>query len=249
MQIGCFVLKRLTWLLLVLAVNSEAQTAKEIIDVYFKAIGGADRWQRVTSKFEQGYFVEVPTKNRQLFNINSDTLFFLKKYKRPNKYFFNSFTKNSSSSSTQCFNGEVFWAKTQDGKLMVQSKEDSRYFEQVNMMGLADVLLENSTIIEYLGEEELDGKKFHALKIKRNGWLLSQKTYFDQYTGLPFCSTMIGSQTIRFTLYKDYKSNEGITLHYSEEIYDEQWNLESVATFFSIRIDSPVSDDEFEPRY
>ncbi|HMR55989.1 MAG TPA: hypothetical protein PKC10_01640 [Cyclobacteriaceae bacterium] len=238
---------RIVWLLMftTIAVTSEAQTAKQIVTNYLQAIGGADRWGRVTSKLEEGFFVKTPSKSSQLFNIESDTLIVVMKHKRPNRYFHSSFDRIDSSYSILCFNGEIFWTKIR-GQLEIQSKEDSEYFKQVSMIGLADVLLESSTIIEYLGREKLKGIEFHTLKVKRKGWLLSQKIYFDPITGLPFCSTVIDSLTKRYTLFKDYRNIDGIILHYSEEVYDEKWNLESIATFIKIELNTTIPDNDFE---
>jgi len=183
--------------------------------------------------------INISTVNRK------DTLNAVTKYKRPNKVFYSSFEKEGAPPSIMCYNGDFFWTQSKSGELTIQPKEDGDYFFKVNMIGLADVLLEENAEIEYLGIEKLQETEFYTLSVKREGWSLSYKFFFDLKTGLPFCSMAIGSMIKRYAVYKDYRRNEGVMFHHVEETYDDQWNLESKAIFINRRINRPIDDSEF----
>jgi outer membrane lipoprotein-sorting protein len=224
-----------------------AQTAELVVNDYLKAIGGLEKWKSIETRMDEWLMIKPPVKNSKIFGIqNNDTSsVIINKYKRPDKTYIKFLKAVDSSSSIMCYNGEVLWTQSKNGKLNVQSKKDSEYFRQISMIGLIDVLLEKDTEIEYLGTEKLKDTMYHTLRIKRTGWFLSCKYYFDIHTGLPFCSVVIDSDTKRYTLFKNYREVNGVLFYHLEEVYDSDWNLESKTILKSIKINEPIADSEF----
>ncbi|MBP9926746.1 MAG: hypothetical protein KBF45_12240 [Cyclobacteriaceae bacterium] len=233
--------------LLLISNSTLCQTKEEVIERYLNAIGGLKKWKSIETRMDESISTQTPSKNNRIFGIQRDdtTSVIISKYKRPDKVYIQFLKGADSSSSIMCYNGEVLWTQGKNGELNVQSKKDSEYFRQVSMIGLADVLLEKDTEIEYSGVEKLKEKEFYVLRIRRAGWLLSQKSYFDMETGLLFCSVSIGSDTKRYTLFKNYREVNGVLFYHLEEVYDSDWNLESKTVFKGIKINIPIADSEF----
>jgi hypothetical protein len=114
-------------------------------------------------------------------------------------------------------------------------------------MGLFDVLQEEDTEMEYLGIEELQGKKYNIIKVKRKGWRLYHKYYFDLKTHFLYCAIVIGANSKRYTIYTDYRKVENIYFPFIEEAYDDQWNLTSRAIYVNRQLNIPIDDEEFQP--
>lgn len=238
-------LRNLIFIICFISIHSTtwAQSADQIVDNYFQAIGGLEKWNNIKTRIISGHLIKMPVKS--IFEIGStDTLNTLLKIKKPNKFFYESSGK-ALFSNILCFDGEILWTQSSSGLKSVKTNDEIEYFQNLNMNGLADILAEKSTEIESLGIEKLKNVDYYVLKITVHGWMFSQKYFFDLKTGLPFCSMALGSINQRYTIYKDYRENAGMMIHYVEEVYDHLWNLESRAIFSDIRINSELDDDEF----
>lgn len=220
-----------------------AQSADQIVDKYFQAIGGLEKWNNIKTRVLSGHLIKMPVKS--IFEIGrTDTLNTLLKIKRPNKFFYESSGKGLFS-NILCFDGEILWTQSSSGLKAIKTSDEIEYFQNLNMNGLADILTDKSTEIASLGIEKLKGVDYYVLRITVHGWMFSQKYFFDLKTGLPFCSMALGSINQRYTIYKDYRENAGMVIHYVEEVYDHLWNLESRVIYKDIRINEVLEDNEF----
>lgn len=221
-----------------------AQSAEKVVNNYLKAIGGTEKLNKINSKIDEGIFVNVKKKNS--WALKGDTLRFVFKHMKPDRVFINFLEPNYSNSSIMCYNGNFFWTKFGEGDISVQPARDGEYFRQTSIIGLWEVLMEKNPEIEYLGTEKLQGREFYTLRVKRAGWYLSNKYFFDKVTGLLFCAITLESTVTRYTLFKNYEDIDGLLFYHLEEVYDNNWQLESQTIFKSIKINSPIGDSEFK---
>jgi hypothetical protein len=157
----------LTALALVSANVFFAQTADEIIDKYYTAVGGKDKWLKLTST------VQTAEMNMQGTTIN------LKIYSEHNK-------ANKTEISFQGMTGyQLLTNKEGWGYMPFQGQMKAEPFtkEQVEK-GQTDLDLqgdllnykEKGTTVEYLGKEDLDGTECFKMKVVlKNG---KSSTYF-----------------------------------------------------------------------
>ncbi|MBL7875815.1 MAG: hypothetical protein JNL53_09125 [Cyclobacteriaceae bacterium] len=231
-----------------ISIKTFSQSAEQVVDRYLKAIGGVSKWNSINSKIEKALYITFPSKNSAVFgNVKIDTLKATKKFKRPSKIFYSLLRNGDSISLIMCNNNKVFWTQNKNGQLSVHSKEEGEDFVKTSMMGFADVLLKKDTELEYLGKEKLCEEEFYVLRVKGAGWYLSSKWYFDKETGLLFCASPIDSSIKRYTIFKNYEKIDDVVLfHFLEEVYDDQWNLESRYIFINRKVNVVIDDSEFD---
>lgn len=223
--------------------STPAQTKKAVIERYLNAIGGIEKLKGINSKIDEGLFVSAKKKNVR--TLKGDTLRFIFKHMRPDRIIINFLEPNYSNSSIMCYNGKFFWTKFGEGDVSIQPAQDGEYFRQTSIIGLWEVLMEKNPEIEYLGTGKLEGKEFYTLRVKRPGWFLSSKYFFDKVTGLVFCAMTLESSITRYTIFKNYREIDGLLFHHLEEVYDNNWQLESQTIFNNIKLNIAISDNEF----
>lgn len=231
---------------ILLTLASAAQSSSHVIDKYLDAIGGQEKWNAIETKTEEGIFINAPPENKWVLETKKrDTLKVIIKYKRHSKLYYKSSQEENSMSSIMCYNGKIFWTQRAGGDVSIQSREYGEYFLQSGMIGFADVLLEKTSEVEFMGVEKLQAKEYNILKVKREGWKLPSKFYFELESGLRYCTMALGAATERYTVFKDYRKIDGVFFHFVEEGYDKHWNLESKTITERIQINVPLADEEF----
>lgn len=222
-----------------LSTGALCQSKHAVIDHYFRAIGGKERWLAVLTKVDSSVYVEFSGGKAR-----SDSTFLVTTFMRPNMQKVMSYEKGILR-TTLCFDGRVFWTQS-TGSKTVQPEEDASYFKSTIMLGQADMLLDESAHVVYKGSGELDGKQFEVLEMKRVEWSSSYLYYFDKESGLLHGTVAHEAQNHRRTYFKEYRPVSGILVPFIEET-SINGVLQDRASRLKIKFDEPVNPDVFQP--
>ncbi len=215
------------------------QDRQTVVDKYFQAIGGKERWLSIRSKFDSILFVEYK-RGTAADSSRLATVFVRPNLQKTTVY------KKAAHPVTMGFDGHVFWSQGSTIKL-VQSEEEAAYFKSTVMLGQADLLLEDDVMISYKGMKELDDRQFEVLEIKRNQWVSSYQYYFDQKSGLLYCAVAHESPNKRRTYFKEYRSVSGLLVPFVETTTIDGITQDR-SHRLAFKFDQPVNNEIFKSK-
>lgn len=222
---------------LFVVINSNAQTANEIIDKSLKA-QGYDKINSVKTMIASGKMTTA-----------GNTMFFNIKYKQPNKI--RSEMTFKGQKMTQTFDGKSGWylepnnskPKTLPNDMLQQLKG------QVNMLEnpLAE-LKKNGSDVKMNGKKKIDGKDAIDLLVKaKSGETIH--IYIDAKTYIIFRTDMeatINNQKTKISnYYKNYKTINGITIPFIIES-KVNGNIMNTMSFDNILFNKNIEDKLFK---
>lgn len=229
--------------LLFWSASVSGQSKDAVIENYFKAIGGKEKWNSILTKIDSvTHFNLIKS---ELTANSADTVFIVTRFMRPN------LQRTESSAmgrpvTALCFDGKVFWTRTGDRMPSIQPAEHAEYYKSTVMLGFGDLLVDESASVSYEGVGVLDGKKCSILIVKRKEWIYSSRYYFGIESGLLLCVASHGSGANRRTYLKDYRSVMGILWAYTEEFYVGD-KLESISVHKRILLNVEIDKRVFSP--
>jgi len=232
----------LVWILswAVLTPAALAQSVDEIVSEYLQARGGLDKIKavdsaRFTGKMSLGGQMEAP---------------FVWEWKRPNKLRVE-FTVQGQA-GVQAFDGESGWSLMPflgitDPQPMAED-EKGILEEKADLDGKFVDSAKKGYVIEYIGEEEIEGTPAHKLKVTNKHGDVSH-FYFDAEHHLELKEegkrTFRGQEIEFETTQRDYRQVDGLMFAHSIESKPKGAPEGQVITFETIELNVEVSDSEF----
>jgi outer membrane lipoprotein-sorting protein len=230
------------WILLcaVLAPAALAQSADEVIGKYLEARGGLDKIKavdsaRFTGTMTMGGQMEAP---------------FVWTWKRPNQMRVE-FTVQGQT-GIQAFDGESGWSLmpfmgVTDPQPMAE-EEAKMFEEQADLDGQFVDSEKKGYVIEYIGEEEIEGTPAHNLKVTNKHGDITY-VYFDAEYYLEIKSegkrTLRGQEIEFESTQGDYKEVEGLMFAHSIESKPKGAPVGQTVTFEKIELNVEISDSDF----
>jgi outer membrane lipoprotein-sorting protein len=224
----------------ILAQDTKAPTADEIIAKYLTARGGKDKitavkTARMTGRMTVGPGVEAP---------------FTLEMKRPDKMRME-FTFQGMT-GIQAFDGTIGWmhmpfmGQTAPEKMPEEAIKDAK--EMADMDGSLVDYEAKGNKIEYLGTEDVDGTLAYKLQVtKKDGDI--ETLFLDTESALPFKALLKsernGQETVAELVFGDYKEVAGMMMPHSQEMRAQGAPAGQVITIDKIEIDTEVADDRF----
>lgn len=205
-------------LLAFFSLNTQAQTADEILDGYYEAIGGRDAWSKVegvkyTAKVNQGG-MEIPVEMVQMKGGNS----------------FMKISFQGLNIMQNVFDGETLWNTNFQTMKPEKATSEQIANHKLNNNDFPDPLLnykENKYKLELIGSETFDGTEAFKLKLTKEPVMLDGKKVDDVefYFFETESFALIGSESeitegpmkgsISQTKLSDYQEVEGLMMPFS----------------------------------
>ncbi|MBL7816660.1 MAG: hypothetical protein JNL70_16685 [Saprospiraceae bacterium] len=195
-----------------LAFASQAQTADEIVEKYFKAIGGAEKWKKLESQSATGYVVvqgmNIPFKMMQA---------------RPNLMY--SEGEFQGNKFIESFDGTVAWMQNPFAGAAKPTKKDAEETKEAAKENFEDDFIDYKTKGHTIEldpkQEEMDGVKCYKITMKRKQG--DEKIYFldaENYVTVCMRTTaqsgpMKGQASE--TYLSDYKDVDGLLIPHTME--------------------------------
>lgn len=196
-----------------LVASVSAQTADDIINKYVTAIGGAEKWSKITSlKVEgqievQGAVIPFTVQAIHMKGFRMDAEF-------------------QGSKIIDIITPTKGWSLNPfGGKMSLEAITDDELKSKVDELDVQDEFVnykEKGSTVEYLGKEEDEGASYHKVKLTtKNG---NEKTYyFDLTTNLIYkeeTSTKMQGQEIKQSVkYLDYQTLEnGVKMAFKSDL-------------------------------
>jgi len=193
------------------AFATRAQTADEILDKHFTAIGGADKWK----KMESLRMVGTGTAQGMEFSVTTTKA-------RPNKARVES-DMMGQNVVMSCYDGTTGWSKTPWGTMGKPTKmgeAEQKAAQSESFDGdLIDYKTKGSTVT-LIGTDSVEGAKCFKLSLKKASgdekfYYVNAKTYLiDMVQAI---STRGPNKGMSETLLSDYKDVNGLKMPYSIE--------------------------------
>lgn len=236
--------KVLTFWLMLLAVQGNAQNADAVIDGYVTFIGGKDAWSNVKSIITSGEY-----------NYGGLPFPFITYSKAPDLYKF--FVPLNGKYYEQAFDGKKGWkidAFKNETKVTPLTGMAAR-----SLANEADVELQ-SPLIDYavkghkatfLMKDTLDGRSCNVVRLVRKDGL-SEDYYFDEQTHeLAAKTAMARNSELKKAplkiLYSDYRIVNGLKIPYKTTCTSEEQTI-LIITLTEVKINSPIDNKEFRPK-
>jgi len=215
-------------------------TLDEVLQNYYKAIGGLENWREVNTMILKGAMLSMGNK----VPVRAT-------YMRPNKC--NVEFKVKDAVLVQAYDGENGWQFNPKGDIKLphpMSKGRSNYLNDTcDIDGPLNDYKKKGNKIEFLGLEEVYGKMAYKLKIKHKTGN-TQTYYLDSETFLPFrldgVYDLDGVEHKITTSFFDYKKKGKLMIPYRLD-FDILGALGTEQMFIrSIRINPPVKESHFK---
>lgn len=202
--------------LLVMAGSSFAQSAEQVVSGYLNAVGGVDKLKAIQSVKATGTF--------QQGGMNIPFVMF---QKRPNKQLIE--VTFQGMTQKLCYDGTMGWlinpfqGRTTAEKMDADQEKQQKF--QADIDGPFINSKEKGFLIEYVGEEDLEGSPVYRIKVtSKEGDL--REYYFDKDSYLmvkekDFIKNQDGSTSDSETNYSDYKETAGILMPFTIENVSE----------------------------
>jgi|688.fasta_scaffold603815_1 hypothetical protein len=203
------------FIFLLVAFNTFGQREKDVLDKYFKAIGGREGWAKVVSSADfydtESRAIEMPTGGISLITpVIAEAGIHLYKKKSSTEAWdrFITVPSFSTDSFTTCYNGSKYWTQKKNSKPEVYSDFVNVYKKYISC-GEPCLLLKVDSL-KYLKYEY--GIEIMEMFVNGDSYLY----YFDSNTGFLVKSHRSGVNTI--THYKNYTNVKGLYIPFTEEI-------------------------------
>ena len=208
-----------SFILLVLAGQMFAQTADDIINKHFEAIGGKDKWTKVYALHGTGVYVMGPG---MLAPVNNMVV------SKPFKGTYNDFTwqgmtgKNAMRADSG-WNYQPFGGK-RDADPM-SPNEIRSYKLTADPQGLLFNYKEKGYTVDYLGTDDMDGTDVYKIRLTtKDGdmvyYYIDQETNFILKEGTRI--KLKDKEEKHYTLFSDFrKTDYGVTVPFSQQSVDE----------------------------
>jgi hypothetical protein len=199
-----------------MAGSSFAQSAEQVVSGYLNAVGGVDKLKAIQSVKATGTF--------QQGGMNIPFVMF---QKRPNKQLIE--VTFQGMTQKLCYDGTMGWlinpfqGRTTAEKMDADQEKQQKF--QADIDGPFINSKEKGFLIEYVGEEDLEGSPVYRIKVtSKEGDL--REYYFDKDSYLmvkekDFIKNQDGSTSDSETNYSDYKETAGILMPFTIENVSE----------------------------
>ncbi len=214
-----------------------SQNLDLVIEQYFEAIGGRNKWMEIRSIRKESISYNFPQKN-VFADQKIDTTEMILEMKRPDKTRVT--LKKNGKTSIMSYDGISFY-RCAENKLTELPIEHGIYFNSMSVMGNGDFFINPKNELDYLGVVEFEGVEYYGVKIKNPDWFLPYYVLFDRETNL---ISVVYAYEDKPTYNKEYKEFNGIKFPTITEYFSSNI-LQSREKIGKIIIDYPLMDDYF----
>jgi hypothetical protein len=232
-------------ILLVLASGHlKSQTADEVLDKYFAAVGTKEKWAQVSSRIDRIETVRVSdmlNHHNNLLQARKEELGY-KVSKRMGSVVWDRFVSvlktSPGDTATSCFNGTQYWTQKSRESINDCDYYASRYVKFANL-GHPDLLL-RADRYSFIGSKTVDERVCNVVTVTIADMDIDY--YFDQETNYLIMYHQSGKDVQ--TKLSDYRAVDGLMIPFKEELTNSYGFVSSNVTT-EILINPAIDDSYF----